>query len=124
MPPPGSARRLGAEQSDVSVFIDDKSMLKIYRRLQPGEQPDVEVGRFLTQTAGFDATPAYLGSARFVAADGGSTTLATAFSLVQNQCDAWHALLEALPRDLEQSPRAAHHQHGGAPRGDRVGQDG
>src|SRR3546814_5709591 len=67
MPPPGSARRLGAEQSNVSVIIDDKIMLKIYRRLQPGEQPDVEVGRFLTQTAGFDATPAYLGSARFTA---------------------------------------------------------
>ncbi|HEY9548797.1 MAG TPA: phosphotransferase, partial [Kiloniellaceae bacterium] len=108
MPPPGSARRLGAEQSNVSVIIDDKIMLKIYRRLQPGEQPDVEVGRFLTQTAGFDATPAYLGSARFVAADGGSTTLATAFSLVQNQGDAWHALLEALTRDLEQSALAAH----------------
>src|SRR3546814_7791304 len=69
--------------------------------------PDVEVGRFLTQTAGFDATPAYLGSARFTAADGGSMTLATAFSLVQNQGDAWHALLEALMRDLEQSALAA-----------------
>src|SRR3546814_12534663 len=98
-------------------------MLKIYRRLQPGEQPDVEVGRFLTQTAGFDATPAYLGSARFPAADGGSLTLATAFSLVQNQGDAWHALLEARMRDLEQSAIAAR-QCGQASGRDRVSQFG
>jgi maltose alpha-D-glucosyltransferase/alpha-amylase len=96
-----TARRLGAEQSNVSIIIDDKIMLKIYRRLQHGEQPDVEVGRFLTQTAGFDATPIYLGSARFLSGDDSGMTLATAFSMVHNQGDAWHVLLEALTRDLE-----------------------
>ncbi|MEQ9609720.1 MAG: maltose alpha-D-glucosyltransferase, partial [Kiloniellaceae bacterium] len=48
---PGQVRRLGAEQSNVSVIIDDQVVLKLYRRLQSGEQPDVEVGRFLTRTA-------------------------------------------------------------------------
>ncbi|HMA14200.1 MAG: putative maltokinase, partial [Bacteroidota bacterium] len=97
-----TVRRLGAEQSNVSVIIGDKVMLKIYRRLQDGEQPDVEVGRFLTETARFEATPAYLGAARFRPAEGGSLTLATAFAMVYNQGDAWHVLLEGLTRDLEQ----------------------
>jgi len=107
-----ATRRLGAEQSNVSIIIDDKVMLKIYRRLQDGEQPDVEVGRFLTQTAGFEATPAYLGSARFLPAEGGSLTLATAFAMVYNQGDAWHVLLEALTRDLEQFGLASPEREG------------
>ncbi len=99
--PPSSARRLGAEQSNVSVIIDDSMVLKMYRRLAGGAQPDVEVGRFLTETAGFANTPAYLGSATFEAQSGEAITLATAFSFVRNQGEAWTALLDALTRDLE-----------------------
>ena len=104
---PTSVRRLGAEQSNVSVILDSKVMLKIYRRLQKGVQPDVEVGRFLTDTAGFTGTPAYLGSATHVANTGERTTLATAFAFVYNQGDAWSALLDALVRDLERSTLVA-----------------
>src|SRR3546814_18509550 len=64
MPPPGSARRLGAEQSNVSVISDDKLMLQIYRRLQPGDQPAIVVGRFLTPTHGSDAPPPNQGPPR------------------------------------------------------------
>ena len=99
---PTTARRLGVEQSNVSVVLDEKVMLKIYRRLQTGLQPDVEVGRFLSETAGFTGTPPYLGSAAFVENDGEIVTLATAFAFVFNQGDAWSGLLDALDRDLEQ----------------------
>ncbi|MEQ9606403.1 MAG: phosphotransferase, partial [Kiloniellaceae bacterium] len=56
---------------------------------------------FLTRTAGFESTPAYLGSASYATGDGEDVTLATAFSMVRNQGDAWQVLLEALTRDLE-----------------------
>jgi maltose alpha-D-glucosyltransferase/alpha-amylase len=98
---PTAAHRLGAEQSNVSVILDDKTVLKLYRRLQSGVQPDVEVGRFLTETADFTGTPPYLGSAQLVSADGEITTLATAFAFVANQGDAWTCLRDALIRDLE-----------------------
>jgi maltose alpha-D-glucosyltransferase/alpha-amylase len=104
---PNSVRRLGAEQSNVSVVLDSKVMLKIYRRIQKGLQPDVEVGRFLTEKAGFKATPAYLGSATYVTDTGDRTTLATAFAFVYNQGDAWSGLLDALVRDLEHGALAA-----------------
>ncbi|MGF1610875.1 MAG: maltose alpha-D-glucosyltransferase [Kiloniellales bacterium] len=104
---PSDARRLGAEQSNVSVIIDAEIMLKIYRRLQAGVQPDVEVGRFLSETAGFANTPSYLGSAAFVSDEGEVTTLATAFAFVYNQGDAWGGLLDALIRDLEHSTMTA-----------------
>jgi len=104
---PSAVRRLGVEQSNVSVILDDRVMLKIYRRLQAGIQPDVEVGRFLTETAGFTGTPRYLGSATYRTDDGEATTLATAFAFAYNQGDAWTALLEALSRDLEQAAQSA-----------------
>ncbi|MGD8475768.1 MAG: maltose alpha-D-glucosyltransferase [Burkholderiales bacterium] len=98
---PEVVRRLSGEQSNVSVIIDDHIMLKIYRRLQSGIQPDVEVGRFLSETAGFANTPAYLGSATFRSSQGEAHTLATAFAFVPNQGDAWSTLLDALTRHLE-----------------------
>ncbi len=97
----GEPRPLGVEQSNVSIAFGDKVILKVYRRLRAGEQPDVEVARFLTGTAGFTHTPAYYGSIRL---DGETpTTLAAAFAFVPNQGDAWGAVVEALQRDLNES---------------------
>jgi maltose alpha-D-glucosyltransferase / alpha-amylase len=89
------------EQSNVSISIGAKAMLKIYRRVRRGEQPEVEVARFLTESAGFANAPNLLGSVEFVDADGTTTTLASAFEFVINQGDAWTSFVEALDRDLE-----------------------
>jgi maltose alpha-D-glucosyltransferase/alpha-amylase len=100
IPELGEARPIGVEQSNVSISFGDTVILKIYRRLRAGEQPDVEVGRFLTEVARFPSTPAYYGSIELV--DGATTTLAAAFAFVPNQGDAWGALVEALQRDLDE----------------------
>ena len=100
-PKPATVRRLSGEQTNVSVIVDDGMVLKIYRRLQTGVQPDVEIGRFLTETAGYANTPAYLGSATYQTSEGQLHTLATAFAFVRNQGDAWTAMLDALTRDIE-----------------------
>src|SRR5207245_2805418 len=50
-------RRIGAEQSNSSVFFEEYGMLKIYRRLQPGPHPEIEMSRFLVERAGFANTP-------------------------------------------------------------------
>lgn len=96
----GEPRPLGIEQSNVSVAFGDKVILKIYRRLRAGEQPDVEVARFLTGPAGFAQTPEYYGSIAIERDE--PVTLAAAFAFVPNQGDAWSALLDALQRDLHE----------------------
>jgi maltose alpha-D-glucosyltransferase / alpha-amylase len=63
--------------------------------------PEVEVARFLTEEAGFTATPPYLGSLESVAPDGSSTALAIAQRFVRNQGDAWSWTLNALTREFE-----------------------
>ena len=71
-------------------MVDERLLLKIYRRLEPGVHPELELGRFLTDVAGFAHTPPLLGSIEHVAADGTPTALAAAFAFVANQGDGWH----------------------------------
>ena len=60
------ATRVGsAEQSNTSIIIGDRAILKLFRRLAPGQNPDVEVTRFLTTRAGFANTPALYAELRF-----------------------------------------------------------
>ena len=64
-------RRAGAEQSNSSVFFEEYGMLKLYRRLQPGPHPEVEMSRFLVERAGFANTPPLLATLE-IALDGES----------------------------------------------------
>ena len=98
----GEPRPLGVEQSNVSIAYGDRIILKLYRRLRVGEQPDVEVARFLTEVAQFRNTPAFLGAIEHRPTEGEPTTLAAAFSFVPNQGDAWAVVTDALLRDLEE----------------------
>ncbi len=97
----GEPRLLSGEQSNASIVFSDKLILKLYRRLQEGVQPDIEVARFLTQETEFTASPALLGTIDWVKPDGAITTLAAASEFVRNQGDAWTYVTEALDRDLE-----------------------
>src|SRR5690606_804424 len=45
----GEPRAIGAEQSNLSLAFGDSLILKVYRRLRPGRQPEVEMARFLTE---------------------------------------------------------------------------
>jgi maltose alpha-D-glucosyltransferase/alpha-amylase len=95
-------RRLGAEQSNTSIALGDCMLLKLYRRLQPGVHPEIEVGRFLTEDAGFRNTPALLGSAEHFTRGGGArTALAVLQEFVYNQGDAWRVFLDVLKRELD-----------------------
>jgi maltose alpha-D-glucosyltransferase/alpha-amylase len=94
-------RRLGAEQSNSSIVIADRQVLKVYRRLQPGIHPEVEIGRFLTDVAHFANTPPLLGAVEHVSPDGTPTALAVLQGFVRNQGDGWRFTLETLRREFE-----------------------
>jgi maltose alpha-D-glucosyltransferase/alpha-amylase len=96
---PGSSRVGSAEQSNTSVVYGDRAILKLFRRLEPGENPDVEIGRFLTEggdasgAAGFRHTPALLGTIRFEE-EGASSVAGMLQVLVPGSTDAWTHILE------------------------------
>ncbi|UOM36861.1 maltose alpha-D-glucosyltransferase [Acuticoccus sp. I52.16.1] len=97
----GAPRPIGVEQSNVSIIFGDQLILKIYRRLREGEQPDVEIARHLTDVARYPNTPALLGTITLEAEGEEPAMLAAAFDFVPNQGDAWTAVLDALERYLE-----------------------
>jgi maltose alpha-D-glucosyltransferase/alpha-amylase len=99
-------RRLGVEQSNTSIRVGDVMMLKLYRKLTAGAQPEVEVCRFLTD-AGFANTPPLLGTLERVGPDGIATMLAIAQGFVRNQGDGWTQTIEHLERRLEEAGLAA-----------------
>ncbi|MDW4499747.1 maltose alpha-D-glucosyltransferase [Sulfitobacter sp. D35] len=94
---------LSAEQSNASIAFGDAVILKLYRRLREGVQPDIEISRFLTEKTAFEATPALLGTVDFVADDGTVTTLASLSEFVRNQGDAWAYVIDALDREMERA---------------------
>jgi maltose alpha-D-glucosyltransferase / alpha-amylase len=92
---------LMGEQSNVSVAFDQQALLKIFRRLRPGDQPEVEVARFLTEVAGFRNTPAFLGMVEFEEEGAERTVLASVSGFIENQGDAWSVFVHALERHIE-----------------------
>jgi maltose alpha-D-glucosyltransferase/alpha-amylase len=110
-------KRLSVEQSNSSAMIGNRLVFKIYRKLAPGAQPEIEIGRFLTEKAGFANTPPLLGAIERVGADGQTTALAAAFGFVRNQGDGWVYTIEYLHRTLDELRlvAAAEHPESAAP---------
>jgi trehalose synthase-fused probable maltokinase len=72
-------------------------MLKGFRRLEPGVHPELEIGRFLTEVAGFKNAPALLGSVELVGPMGEvPTALCVLQALIPNQGDGWAHVNERL----------------------------
>ncbi|MGC1422444.1 MAG: maltose alpha-D-glucosyltransferase, partial [Terracidiphilus sp.] len=89
--------RIGsAEQSNTSVIYGDALILKLFRRLQAGENPDVEIGKFLTETAHFERIPPFLGEISALSGTGEKTTVAMLQGLVASEGDGWAWFLGQL----------------------------
>src|SRR6185369_15276016 len=95
-------RRIGVEQSNSSVIIGDHAVLKIFRRLSPGEHPELEIARFLTEVAHFENTPPLLGTAEQIAKDGTCHALAIMNGFVRNQGDGGVYTIDYLDRQFDE----------------------
>ncbi len=98
---PLPVRVSSAEQSNTSAIFGDRLIMKLFRRQQPGQNPDVEVGRFLTEEAKFANIPPFGGSIEVRRPEEEPATLALLQGLVQNEGDGWQWTLEELDRYYE-----------------------
>lgn len=98
-----SVRAMGAEQSNSSVVLGDM-VLKVFRKLEPGENPDVELTRALT-AAGVATVPVQYGA--LALAGGETTTLAVLTALVHGAVDGWDLATREVTEVAERGERAA-----------------
>ncbi len=99
---PLAVRRGSLEQSNTSIIYSNLFILKLFRREEPGINPDCEIEQFLTEQVGFDRIPPFAGSIEYAPGDGGPpTTLGMLEGLVANEGDGWKWTLEELDRYYE-----------------------
>jgi maltose alpha-D-glucosyltransferase / alpha-amylase len=98
--PPVHIRTIEAESNSIAL-VDNDYVVKICRKLEAGINPEVEVGRFLTEVAGFANTPALLGSAELIEGDK-KCAVATVHTFIENQGDAWTVTSAYLDRFVEE----------------------
>jgi maltose alpha-D-glucosyltransferase/alpha-amylase len=82
-------RRLSAEQSNTSIAFGDRLILKMFRRLEEGINPDFEIGRFLTERVNFKRVPALLGGFEHAGIAETHSTIGIMQELVESQGDGW-----------------------------------
>ena len=85
-----------AEQSNSSIVYGKKLVLKLFRRLEQGMNPDLEIGRFLTEQASFPNAPAVAGYLEYADRDNRVHSLGILQEFVKNQGDAWQFTLDSL----------------------------
>ena len=88
------------EQTNNSVVFGERLILKISRRLEEGMNPELEVGRFLTEKTSFAHIAPIAGSLEFRRERAEPVTLAILQGYVPNQGDAWQYTLTTLARFL------------------------
>jgi maltokinase len=88
------ARSIVAEQSNTSIVFDDELILKAFRRLEAGINPELEMLRFLTER-GFPNI-ALLGGWYQYAGGPISTTLGILQQFVRGGIDGWDLALEEI----------------------------
>jgi maltose alpha-D-glucosyltransferase/alpha-amylase len=90
------------QSSNTTVRVGDMFFLKIYRKLQPGINPELEIGRYLTEVVRFPNIVPVAGAAEYRGSEGTPTTLALLQAFVMNQGDGWDYTVNYLARFLEE----------------------
>ena len=92
---------LGAEQSNSSMLFGNQFFLKLYRKLEDGVNPDVEITRFLTEHAGFAHVPSFVGTIEYRREKAEPSVIGLLQSAVTAEGDAWTLTIDWLGRYYE-----------------------
>ena len=91
-----------ARTGNTGLSLGQRMFLKAFRRVRTGINPEVEVGRFLTEVARFPNAVPLAGTVDYLAADGTAATVAVLQGYVENQGDGWSYTVDYLERFLEE----------------------
>jgi trehalose synthase-fused probable maltokinase len=106
-----------AEQTNSTVMFGEGALLKVYRQLAEGPNPELEMGQFLSRACDPPCVPRVLGALTYTPEAGQGRSLGIVHELVQNRGDAWALAERELARFFDRAegaPPAVEKAGGGA----------
>ncbi|MFN8499037.1 MAG: putative maltokinase [Anaerolineae bacterium] len=94
-----------AEQSNTSIIYGGRLIMKVFRKLEPGINPDLEIGVFLTDRVPFEHVPPAAGTIEYRADGRPAAGLAFLQGFVPNQGDAWSFTLREIGQSFRDTLR-------------------
>ena len=98
MPEPAVVK---GEHANTCIAYGDRWLLKLFRRVEEGMNPELELGRFLTERTPFAHVPPTAGTLEYRRGRGTPMTLGILSGFVPNEGDAWRYTLDTLGRYYE-----------------------
>jgi maltose alpha-D-glucosyltransferase/alpha-amylase len=90
-----------SERNNTSIQYGESYILKIFRRLEEGTNPDLEIGRYLTGRADYQGTAPVVGHIEYRRPNAESSTLAVLHRFIPNQGNAWQYTMDQLSQYFE-----------------------
>jgi maltose alpha-D-glucosyltransferase/alpha-amylase len=97
----GNSQVVSGEQSNSSMVFDNKFFLKLYRKIEDGLNPDVEINRFLTEQTDFVNVPAFVGAIEYRRAKAEPAVVCMLQRAAANEGDVWTRTVDAMGRYYE-----------------------
>ncbi|MCE7915297.1 MAG: maltose alpha-D-glucosyltransferase [Nitrosomonas sp. PRO4] len=97
LPPNITVNRPGVRQSNTAIVYGEHLILKVYRRVQEGINPELEMGRFLTEISPCQHVAPFAGSLEYQAPNA-ITAIAVLHRYIPNQGTAWDYTQDYLDR--------------------------
>jgi maltose alpha-D-glucosyltransferase / alpha-amylase len=95
---------VSSEQSNTSVIFSNKGILKLFRRVEEGKNPEVEIGQILTKQK-FQSTPKLIGYMQYKPPGSESATIGVFEEFIRNEGNAWSLFAGEFERFLERTAR-------------------
>ena len=89
-----------SDQSNTSVLFGRRLIMKLFRRIEQGPNPDVEIGEYLTERH-FPRVPPLVGSISYTAGPKAPASIAMLQEYVDNQGNGWQVTIDELGRYFE-----------------------
>jgi len=97
---PERIRILDSDVCCIMEQIDADYVVRLYRKLEAGIDPEAEIGRYLTDVADFGNAPSFLGNVELIEASG-TSAIANVHAFVEHQGDAWTVTSAYLDRFID-----------------------
>jgi maltose alpha-D-glucosyltransferase/alpha-amylase len=91
------------ERGSTTMVYGDQLVVKLYRRIQEGVNPDVEVSRFLAEHTAFDGAPPVVGVVEYRQGRAAPATVAIVRGFRPHRGDAWALAVEHARRFVERA---------------------